>query len=42
MMNALSVHGWEDWDIRDDMKVKASRGWYDTEDYAPQVAGGSA
>ena len=38
--NALTVHGWEDWDVGDDLKVKASRGWYDSEDYARQVAGG--
>jgi len=39
--NALTVHGWEEWDVGDDLKVKASRGWYDAEDYARQVAGGA-
>ncbi len=29
-----------DWDVGDDLQVKASRGWYDSEDYAWQVAGG--
>ena len=38
--NALVVHGWEEWDVGDDLKVTASRGWYDAEDYARQVAGG--
>jgi uncharacterized protein (TIGR02246 family) len=38
-MNALTVHGWEEWDISDELKVKASRGWYDSEDYTRQVAG---
>lgn len=37
--NALTVHGWEEWDVGDDLKVNASRGWYDAEDYARQVAG---
>jgi uncharacterized protein (TIGR02246 family) len=40
--NALIVHGWEEWDVGDDLKVKSSRGWYDSEDYARQVAGGTA
>ena len=38
----LTVHGWEEWDVGVDLKVKASRGWYDAEDYAQQVAGGGA
>ena len=37
--NALVVHGWEEWDVGDDLKVKASRGWYDAEDYARQASG---
>jgi len=41
-MKALTVRGWEEWDLSDDMKIKASRGWYDTEDYARQVAGETA
>jgi uncharacterized protein (TIGR02246 family) len=39
--NSLTVHGWEEWDVGDDLKVKASRGWYDAEDYARQVAVGA-
>ncbi len=40
--NALTVHGWEEWDVGDDLKVKTSRGWYDSEGYGRQVAGGAA
>ena len=35
----LRVPGWEEWDLNADLKVTASRGWYDAEDYARQVAG---
>jgi len=38
--NALRISGWEEWDFDESGKVKASRGWYDGEDYARQVAGG--
>ena len=37
--NPLKIHGWEEWDLRDDLKVQASRGWFDAEAYARQVAG---
>ncbi len=37
--NPLKVSGWEEWDIGEDCKVIASRGWFDAEDYARQVAG---
>lgn len=40
--NNLSVHGWEEWDVGGDLKVKASRGWYDPDDYARQVDGATA
>ena len=36
---ALTVHGWEEWEVSDGLIVTASRGWYDAEDYARQVAG---
>jgi uncharacterized protein (TIGR02246 family) len=36
----LRVVGWEEWDLDADLKVKASRGWYDADDYARQTAGG--
>jgi uncharacterized protein (TIGR02246 family) len=35
----LQVRGWEEWDLDQDMKVNASRGWYDAGDYVRQVAG---
>lgn len=35
----LSVSGWEEWDLDTDYKVKASRGWYDADDYARQTGG---
>lgn len=37
--NSLRVRGWEEWDLGADMKVSASRGWFDAEDYARQVEG---
>lgn len=37
--NPLEIHGWEEWDLDDAMKVTASRGWYDAVDYAAQVRG---
>lgn len=35
--NSLRVVGWEEWDIDADLKVQASRGWYDADDYARQT-----
>jgi uncharacterized protein (TIGR02246 family) len=35
----LAVRGWEEWDLDDALKVQSSRGWYDADDYARQVAG---
>ena len=37
--NPLKIRGWEEWDLTDDVKVKASRGWFDADDYARQVEG---
>ncbi len=37
--NPLKVRGWEEWEISEDLKVKASRGWFDAEDYARQAEG---
>ena len=37
--NQLSVSGWEEWDVDADLKVTSSRGWFDAENYARQVAG---
>ncbi|GGC17673.1 hypothetical protein GCM10011363_37780 [Marivita lacus] len=37
--NPVRIAGWEEWDADADGKVAASRGWFDAEDYARQVAG---
>ncbi|MGB3316615.1 MAG: SgcJ/EcaC family oxidoreductase [Albidovulum sp.] len=37
--NPLRITGWEEWDLDEEGKVAASRGWFDAEDYARQVAG---
>lgn len=37
--NPLSVKGWEEWELDDDMKVTSSLGWFDGKDYDRQVAG---
>ncbi len=34
----LSVNGWEEWDVDGNLKITASRGWFDADDYARQVA----
>lgn len=35
--NPLRVAGWEEWDLSPDLKVVASRGWYDADDYERQI-----
>ena len=35
----LRIAGWEEWDIDADGKIISSRGWFDADDYARQVAG---
>ncbi|MDM7933597.1 SgcJ/EcaC family oxidoreductase [Tabrizicola sp.] len=37
--NPLRITGWEEWDLDAAGKVIASRGWFDGQDYARQVAG---
>lgn len=37
--NPLSISGWEEWDLGVDLKIKASRGWFDADDYQRQVDG---
>lgn len=37
--NLLDVKGWEEWDLDADGCIAASKGWYDADDYARQVAG---
>lgn len=36
--NRLRVSGWEEWDLDRELKVVASRGWYDAADYERQTA----
>lgn len=36
--NPLNVRGWEEWELDSDLKVRASRGWFDADDYARQAA----
>ena len=38
--NPLRIAGWEEWDFDADLKVKASRGWFDAGDYTRQTSGG--
>jgi uncharacterized protein (TIGR02246 family) len=33
----LRISGWEEWDLREDLLVQASRGWFDGQDWARQV-----
>lgn len=35
----LNISGWEEWDLNENGKVLASRGWFDAEDYGRQVQG---
>ena len=37
--NPLEIRGWEEWELDDDLKVKASRGWFDAEEYGRQAEG---
>lgn len=34
----LHIRGWEEWELNDQLKVVASRGWFDAEEYARQAA----
>ena len=35
---AVRVSGWEEWDLDADLKIVASRGWYDAADYERQTS----
>lgn len=37
--NPLTIRGWEEWELGEDLKVIASLGWFDADDYARQVEG---
>ena len=34
---SLRIAGWEEWDLGEDLKVTASRGWFDPEDWTRQT-----
>jgi uncharacterized protein (TIGR02246 family) len=36
--NPLRIVGWEEWDLDGELKVVASRGWYDADEYARQTS----
>lgn len=36
--NPLCVVGWEEWDLDSDLKVVASRGWFDADNYECQAS----
>lgn len=35
----VKVSGWEEWDLDADLKITASRGWFDAADYERQIGG---
>jgi uncharacterized protein (TIGR02246 family) len=37
--NFISIKGWEEWDLDENMQVKYSLGWFDAQNYAQQIAG---
>jgi uncharacterized protein (TIGR02246 family) len=37
--NPLNIRGWEEWELDDELKVVASFGWFDADDYAKQAGG---
>ncbi|MDE0852358.1 nuclear transport factor 2 family protein [Yoonia sp.] len=37
--NPLNIRGWEEWEVNENLKVTASRGFFDAEIYRKQVAG---
>ncbi len=37
--NEVSLPGWREWELDDEMKVTRSRGYYDADDFARQIDG---
>ncbi|MBW4707611.1 nuclear transport factor 2 family protein [Roseobacter sp. YSTF-M11] len=37
--NAVTLSGWEEWDLNEDSTIAASKGWFDAEDYQRQIDG---
>ena len=40
--NPLKVHGWEEWDLNEQMQVQASKGWFDAKAYDAQANDGQS
>jgi len=38
--NPLSVPGWEEWELNEDMEITSSLGWFDADEYQRQIDGG--
>lgn len=38
--NQVSVPGWEEWDLDEDLKIRTSLGWFDGEEYERQIKEG--
>ena len=36
--NPLRIVGWEEWDLDGELKISASRGWFDADEYGRQTA----
>jgi len=34
------IAGWEEWELDQDLKIRASQGWFDTEDFQRQINAG--
>jgi uncharacterized protein (TIGR02246 family) len=37
----VCLRGWEEWEIDEQMKIRASLGWFDVEEYERQIRGGA-
>lgn len=40
--NFVKVGGWEEWELDEDLRVKSSLGWFDTDEYEKQIANGGS
>lgn len=38
--NQVSLPGWEEWDLDENLKVRTSLGWFDAEEYERQIREG--
>ena len=37
--NPLTISGWEEWELDENMMIKSALGWFDADDYQKQVDG---